>query len=122
MRRLLRFGKRGNPCSRGNKVTVQRQLCCFVSVPFGDCALHLRLDLLQQLRQLTLICVLRVPLDAQSLLLVRLRDQVEMYMIDLLVCNSSIVLQNIVVLDSLCDCNPLGYRQHFRELFVGDIV
>lgn len=43
-------------------------------------------------------------------------------MIDLLVGNSSVVLQNIVILDPLCDCNPLGYGQHFRELIVGDIV
>jgi hypothetical protein len=36
--------------------------------------------------------------------------------------NASIVLQDIVVLDVLRNCNALGYREHFCELVIGDVV
>lgn len=84
--------------------------------------LHLALDILQQLLQLALIRLLRWPLNAQTLLLIRLRDQVKVHMIDLLVCNAPIVLQNVVVFDALRDGNLLRHGQHFGQLVVGDVV
>jgi hypothetical protein len=36
--------------------------------------------------------------------------------------NPSVVLQDVVVLDVLRNCNLLGYGEHFVELVVGDVV
>jgi len=74
----------------------------------GDGALHLALDLLQQFGQFALVCWFRRPADAQSFLLIRLRNQMEMHMIDLLVRYAAIVLQDVVVVDVLSQCDPLG--------------
>lgn len=43
-------------------------------------------------------------------------------MVNLLMRNSAIVLQNVVVLDALCDGNLLRHRENFCELVVGDVV
>lgn len=45
-----------------------------------------------------------------------------MHMIHLLMRNAPIVLQDVVVLDTLCDGDFLRHGQHFRELVVGDIM
>lgn len=84
--------------------------------------LHLRLDLLQQLAQCTHISLLRRPLNAQSLRLIRLRDQMEMHMIHFLMSKPAIVLQYIVVVQPLCDGNLLGHGEELGELVVGDVV
>jgi hypothetical protein len=87
-----------------------------------DYPLHLRLDLLQELRELTLVRALRLPLDTQPVLLIRLWDQMEVYMVDHLMRDPTVVLQDIVILDTLCNRDLLRHREHFRELVVGDIV
>ena len=84
--------------------------------------LHLAPDLLQQLLQLAHVRLLRRPLDAQPLLLVRLRDEVEVHMIDLLVSNAAVVLQDVVVLDALRNRNLLRHGQHLGQLVVGDVM
>lgn len=85
-------------------------------------SLHFRLDLLQQLLQLSLIRLLRRPLNAQTLLLIWLGDQVEMHMIDLLMRDTTVVLQNIVVFDALRNGDLLGHGQHFGQLVVGNVM
>jgi hypothetical protein len=84
--------------------------------------LHLALDLLQQLAQLTLVSLCSRPADAQSLLFVWLRDQVEVYVVHNLVRNVSVVLQNVVVLDVLRNSYLLRDGKHFGELVVGYVV
>jgi hypothetical protein len=64
----------------------------YLHAPTLTTRLHLRLDLLQQLRQLALIRARRGPSNAQALLLIRLWNQVKMYMVDLLVRNPAVVL------------------------------
>jgi hypothetical protein len=46
----------------------------------------------------------------------------EMHMVHNLMRNPSIILQDIVVLHSLRDGNPLRDGQHFGKLVVGDFV
>jgi hypothetical protein len=43
-------------------------------------------------------------------------------MVDLLVRNPSIVLQDVVVLDTLRNRNPLRYRQDLGELVIGYVM
>lgn len=43
-------------------------------------------------------------------------------MIDLLVCDPPVVLQNVVVFDTLCDGDLLRDFEDLRELIVGDVV
>ena len=84
--------------------------------------LHLGLDLLQQPTQLILIRRLSRPPNPQPLALIRLRNQMEMHMIDLLMRQPSIILQYIVILHALRDGNFLGNGQDFSELVIGDVV
>lgn len=43
-------------------------------------------------------------------------------MIDLLMCDPPVVLQNVVVFDTLCDGDLLRDFEDFGELIVGDVV
>ena len=43
-------------------------------------------------------------------------------MIDLLVCDPPVVLQNVVVFDTLCDGDLLRDFEDLGELIVGDVV
>jgi len=111
-----------------NRKLVNRPGKCTCQVPTSPyvilviACLHLTLNLLQQLLQLPLIRLLRRPLNAQPLLLIRLGNQVEVHMIHLLVCNAPVVLQNIVVFDALCDGDLLRHGEHLGQLIVGDVV
>jgi hypothetical protein len=58
---------------------------------------HLSLDGLKHPFQLIQIHLLSRPPNAQSLHRVRFRYDVKMYVVDLLVCKSSVVLQDVVV-------------------------
>lgn len=84
--------------------------------------LHLALDLFQQLCQLALVRLLGRPLDAQSLGLVGLRNEVEMHVVDDLVRDAAVVLQDVVVGEVLRDGDFLGDGQQLRELVVGNVV
>lgn len=53
---------------------------------------HLALDLLQQLLQLPFVRLPGRPTDAEPFGLVRLRNQVEVHMVDYLMCNAPVVL------------------------------
>jgi hypothetical protein len=88
----------------------------------GGVHLHLTLDLLQQLVQLTLVSLRSRPVDTQAFSVVRLRDQVEVYVVHHLVRNASVVLQDVVVLDVLRDSYLLRDRKHFGKLVVGYVV
>lgn len=54
--------------------------------------LHLRLEIRRQLLQLLLVRTLHRPIHGQPLLLVWLWDEVEVYVVDLLMCYPAIVL------------------------------
>ena len=62
------------------------------SIHYIEYSLHLALNLIQQLGQLSLIRWLGRPSNSQSLLHIRLGDQMEMYMVYLLMRNATIVL------------------------------
>lgn len=43
-------------------------------------------------------------------------------MVDLLMRYPAVVLEDVVVLDALCDRNLLGYAEDFGEVVIGDVV
>lgn len=53
---------------------------------------HLSLQLLQQLGERILVSLLLRPLNAQTFLLIRLWNHVDVNMVDDLVCNATVVL------------------------------
>jgi len=68
---------------------------CFIHAWYSSAiyaASHLALDLLQQLAQLALIRLLSRPSDPETLLFVRLWDQVEVYVIHDLMRDPSVIL------------------------------
>lgn len=87
----------------------------------GILSSHLGFDLFQQRFQLVHVGLLLWPLDTQSLLLIRLRYDVKMDMVYLLVSQATIVLQDVVVVVSLSSSNLLGHWEQLSESVVGDI-
>ena len=89
---------------------------------FSHLSLHLALYLLQQTLLIALLRLHSRPPNAQPLLLIRLRNQMKVHMINLLVRNAPVILQHVVVVEVLRNCDFLGDVQHFEELVVGDVV
>lgn len=71
-----------------------------------------------QLLECVEIRLSRRPSDSQSLRLIRLRDHVEVNMVDLLVCNAPVVLQHIVVDGAARGRELLHHRQDLRQRVV----
>ena len=82
---------------------------------------HLGLQILKQLFQFGHIHLLSRPADPQTLFLIRLGNQVEVYMVDLLMGQSPVVLQDVVVLTSRSNGDFLEHVQDVDERLVGDI-
>ncbi|KAG9526731.1 hypothetical protein KCV07_g8, partial [Aureobasidium melanogenum] len=88
---------------------------------------HLRQDLLFELLELVLVTLLLRPADAQPLLLIRLRDHMEVHMIDHLMSNPSIVLQDVVVgslvtVAQRVNVEESEYFVAFEEFHRGDLA
>lgn len=81
--------------------------------------LHLALDFIQQTLQLILSWILHRPPNAQSLLLIRLRNHMHMDVVYLLVRQSTIVLKDVVVLGATRGGNLLCYREELRQGVIG---
>ena len=80
-----------------------------LSTDWMSSTLHLGLDLVAQLLEFVLAHLLLWPTDSQSFLLIRLRDHVEVDVVDDLMCQTTIVLQDIVVLGPGCLGDLLGH-------------
>jgi hypothetical protein len=75
---------------------------------------HLTLHLPKILLQLLHIHLLCRPANPQPLRLIRFRNHVEVHMIDLLMRNSPIILQYVVVLAARCRCDLLCCGEDLR--------
>ena len=82
---------------------------------------HFTLQLLPKFLQQLHIPLLRRPPNHQPFLRTRLWNHVKMHMIHLLVCQTPIILQDIVVLRARSRRKFLGYGQDFGEGRIGDI-
>jgi len=86
-----------------------------------DQHLHLRLDLLVQSLQLIHVGLLSRPANAHTFLLVGLGDHVEVNVVDDLVCNTTVVLQDIEVRCTTGLGNLLCHGQNLQQVLVRDI-
>jgi hypothetical protein len=93
-------------------------VCCFGVV---IARLNLRLQLLEHLLQLGLVALLLRPADAQTLLLSRLGDDVDVDVVDLLVRETAVVLQDVVLLGSRGAGDLGGNGQEVGKAVVGDV-
>lgn len=83
--------------------------------------LDLGLHLLKQLRQLLLVALLHRPLHTKTFLGIWLRNYVYVNMIHFLMCQATIVLQNVVLLCTGRARNLGCYREDLRKRIVGNI-
>lgn len=67
---------------------------------------------------------LRGPSDNKPLIVrrTRLGDDVEVYVVDDLVCDAAVILEDVVVLEPLCSGDLLRDGHHIREVFVWELV
>jgi hypothetical protein len=83
--------------------------------------LHPTLHLRQQTLQLLLRHLHHRPTNPQSLLLIRLRDDMEMHMVHQLMRLASVVLQQVIIRSASRRRDPLGHRQDLRQVLVRDV-
>lgn len=82
---------------------------------------HLTLHLLQQSLEFLHIPLLLRPRNAQTFLVVRFRDDVEVHVVDFLVREPAVVLQDVVVFAVERAGDPARDGQEFGEGVRGDV-